>query len=99
MFSCYYFDDIIKIKLFDFNDILLGEKSCGKTWLYDISNKSLIWIKPLHIKSDKVDGYIAVYKSKSGIAYVFSRNYAIINIDSYHSLHLEKQLAKCYNTH
>ena len=34
---CYYFDDIIKIEYFDFDNILIGVKSYINILVYDIS--------------------------------------------------------------
>ena len=34
--TCYYFNDIIKIQDFDFNNILLDEKSCENILIYDV---------------------------------------------------------------
>ena len=34
---CYYFDDIIKIECFDFDNILIGVKSYINILVYDIS--------------------------------------------------------------
>ena len=50
--TCYYFDDIIKIEHFDFDNILLDEKSYENVSIYDISYKSLIGAKPLRIRFD-----------------------------------------------
>ena len=50
--TCYYFDDIIKIEHFDFDSILLDEKSYENVSIYDISYKSLIGAKPLRIRFD-----------------------------------------------
>ena len=36
-FTCYYFDDIIKIEDFDFDNILLDEKSHKNILICDIS--------------------------------------------------------------
>ena len=51
-------DDIIKIKDFDFDNILLDRKSYENTLIYDISCKILIGSKPLRIIFDKLDGFI-----------------------------------------
>ena len=45
--TCYYFDDIIKLKDFDLDNILIDEKSHKNTLIYDISYKTLIGTKPL----------------------------------------------------
>ena len=49
--TCYYFDDIIKIEDFHFDDILWDQKSY----------KTLIGAKPLRIRFDKADEFIGVY--------------------------------------
>ena len=59
--TCYYFDDIIRIEDFNINNISLDEKSYEKILVYNISYKSLIDAKPLHIMLDKIDGFIRVY--------------------------------------
>ena len=94
----YYFDDIIKIEDFDFDIILLDEKSYENI---------LIGAKSLRIKFDKVDEFIRVY---DGTRYylalknmpffigldtlqakkMVSHNYARTKVDSYDSLPLEK---------
>ena len=40
--TCYYFDDIIKIEEFDFDNILLDEKPYRNILIYDISYKTLM---------------------------------------------------------
>ena len=57
----YYFDDLIKIKYFDFDDVLLDEKSYENILIYDVSFKALIGAKSLCIMFDKVDGFIRVF--------------------------------------
>ena len=58
---CYYFDDIIKLEDFDFDNILTYEKSHENILIYDISYKTLIVLKPLRIGFDKMDGFIRIY--------------------------------------
>ena len=53
-----YVDDIIKIKDFDFDNILLDEKSYENILIHDISYKTMIGVKTLHIRFDKVHGFI-----------------------------------------
>ena len=55
---CYYFDDINKVEDFDFDNILLDEKSYENILIYHISCKSLIDAKSLSIMFDKVNGFI-----------------------------------------
>ena len=45
-----YFSDIIKIEDFDFNSILLHEKSYKITLVYVISYKNFIVAKPVRIR-------------------------------------------------
>ena len=58
--TCYYFDDIIKYEDFDLVNILKKEKWYENILVYDISYKTLIGWKPLHIRFHKVDGFIRV---------------------------------------
>ena len=48
--TCYCFDEIIKLKDFDLDNILIVEKSHKNILIYDISCKTS---KPLLIKFDK----------------------------------------------
>ena len=50
---CYYFDEIIKLEDFDLDNILIDKKSHENILIYNISCKTLIDPKPLHIKFDK----------------------------------------------
>ena len=59
--TCYYFDDLIKIEDFGFDNTLLDEKSYKNVLFYDISHKTLIDAKSLSIRFDKVDGFIKIY--------------------------------------
>ena len=59
--TCHYFDDVIKIDKFDFDNILLDEKLYKSILIYCISYKTLLDAKPLRIRFDKVDGFIRAY--------------------------------------
>ena len=59
--ACCYFDDIIKIEVFDFDNILIVEKSSEDILVYNILNKSLIDFDWLRIRFDEIDGFIRVY--------------------------------------
>ena len=59
--TCYYLDETVKIEHFDFDNILLDERSYKNDLVYDMSYKILIDAKPLGIRFDKVDGFIKVY--------------------------------------
>ena len=45
-YTCYYFDDTIKIEEFDINNILIDEKPCKNILVYKISHKSWNDSKP-----------------------------------------------------
>ena len=59
--TCYYFDEIIKIEGFDFDNILLDERSYKNILIYGILCKNVIGAKPLRIMFNKVDEFIRVY--------------------------------------
>ena len=59
--ACCYFDDIIKIEDFGFDNILIVEKSYEDILAYSISNKSLIDFDWLRIRFDEIDGFLRVY--------------------------------------
>ena len=46
----------MKFEDFDFDNILIDEKSHANILIYEISYKTLIGRKPLHIRYDKIDG-------------------------------------------
>ena len=52
--TCYYFNNIIKIKYIDFEIFSLNKKSYENILTYDISCKTFIGVKPLCIRFDKV---------------------------------------------
>ena len=59
--TCYYFDDIIKIKDFDFNNVLINEKSLENILVYDVSYKMLmenVNAKPVRIRFSKLNGFV-----------------------------------------
>ena len=63
--TCYYFDDIMNIGAFNFNNILLDKKSYEKSYenilIYDIWYKTFIGTKQMCIRLDKVGGFVKVY--------------------------------------
>ena len=66
----YYFDDLMRVIDFDFSDILLDEKPFEKNkniFIYYISSKTFMGVKPLRIWFKKVDGFIKIY---DGITYL-----------------------------
>ena len=46
---------------FDIDNILIDKKWHENILIYDISYKTLIGPKPLHIRFDKIDGFIRIY--------------------------------------
>ena len=65
----YYFDDIFKIKDFNFDNFLMDEKSYEYSLIYDISYKILIGAKPLHIGFHAVDEFIRVYDGNTYLVF------------------------------
>ena len=59
--TCCCFVDLIKIKYFNSDNILINEKSYENILVYDISYKTLNGAKPLRIRFDKINGFISVY--------------------------------------
>ena len=51
-----------KFKDFDLDNILIDGKSYKNIFVCNISYKILIDDKPLHIRFDKIDGFIRVYE-------------------------------------
>ena len=56
--TCYHFDEITKSEDFDLDNVLVNEKSYKNILVYNILYKTLISDKPLHIKFDKIDGFM-----------------------------------------
>ena len=55
--SCYYFDDIIKFKIFDLDDVLIDEKQREHILVYKISYKTMIASKSFH---SRFDGFLCI---------------------------------------
>ena len=47
---CFYFDDIIRTKDFDLDNILIDEKAYKNILVYNVSYKIVIGAKPLRIR-------------------------------------------------
>ena len=54
-------DHIIKSDDFDLDNIFIDEESHESILVYNISCKTLIDWKPLHIRFDIIDGFIRIY--------------------------------------
>ena len=76
--TCYYFNDIIKLEEFDVDYALIDEKSNKNILIYDIY-KTLIEIKPLRIRFDKIDWFIRIYDGTRCLVLFGSEKYDAIN--------------------
>ena len=74
--TCYYFDDIFKLE--DLDNILIDEKSHENIFIYNISYKTLIDPKPLHIRLDQIDGFIRIYNGTTYLTLFGSEEYEAI---------------------
>ena len=71
----YYFDDIINLEDFDLDNTITGKKSRENILIYDISYKTLIDSKPLHIRFDQTDGFIRIYDGTRYLTLIGSEEY------------------------
>ena len=76
--TCYYFDDIIKLEVFDLDNILIDKKSYENILIYDISYKTLIDAKPLRIRFFKIDGITRIYDGTRYLTLFGSKEYEAI---------------------
>ena len=58
--TCYYFDGIIEDADIYFSDFSLDEKLYEKNSVSDIPHKTSTGLKSLHIRFDKINGFIRV---------------------------------------
>ena len=81
--TSYYFDDQIKFKDFDLDNILIDEKSYKNILVDYISSKTWIVDKPLCIKFNKVDGCARVYDGNSYLVFIYTvvDIYIVVNIE------------------
>ena len=63
------------MEYFDFNNILIDEKSHENVLIYDIAYKNLIGPKPLGIRFDKIDGFIRIYDRTTYLVLVGPEKY------------------------
>ena len=68
--SCYYFDDMIKLEDFDFDNILINVKSHKMFLIYDVLYKNLISPKNLRIRFDKIDRFIKIDDRARSLAFL-----------------------------
>ena len=88
--TCYYFDDIIKLKDFDL-DILIDKNSHRNILIYDNSYKTLIGSKPLRIKFNKINGIIRIY---DGTRYI-----TLFGIEKYDAIYDRTRYLKSKKQH
>ena len=99
---CYYSDDTTKIEDFHLGTFLIDEKSYENILVYNISNKGLIYSKPLRTRFDKIDGFVRVYDGTRYLVLFGSEkydpiyNYAKIKVDSLDSFPLAKNMTFHY---
>ena len=73
--TCYYFYYMIEIEDFDLDNNLLDEKSYENIFIYDFLYKILIDAKALHIRFNKIDGFVRVYNGTRYLVLFSSENY------------------------
>ena len=71
----YYFNDIIKIKGFDPDNILTDKRLYENILVYNISYKNLIDSRPLCIRFDKIDKFIRAYDETRYLVFFGSEKY------------------------
>ena len=76
--TCYYFNDIIKLEDFDFDNILVNQKLHQNILIYDISYETLIGTKPLPIRFDKIDTFIKISDGTRYLTLFDSEKYDVI---------------------
>ena len=74
----YYFDDITKLEDFDTDNILINEKSLENILIYKISYKTLIDLKPLRIRFNKIDRFIRTYDAIRYLTFFGPQKYDVI---------------------
>ena len=75
----------IKVQDFDFDNILIDEKSHENILIYDILKNTLIGSKPLRIRFDEKDGFIKIYDGTRYLRLFDSKKYhAIYSSIRYH---------------
>ena len=72
---CYYLYDIIKLEDCDLDNILIDKKSHENSLIYDISCKTLIDPKPLHIRFSQIDEFIRIYDEARYLTLFSSEKY------------------------
>ena len=79
--TCYYFDDIIKLEDFDLDNILVDKKAHENILNYDILYKTLIGLKPLRIRLDKIDEIIRIYDGTRHLTFLTLKNITLFTTE------------------
>ena len=87
--TCYYFNDTIKIEDFNLHNILTHEKLYENILVYNISYKTLINAKSLHIRFNKIDEFIRLYDGTSHLVLFGSEKYNSIYNEIRYSISLK----------
>ena len=74
---CYYFNDVIKIKDFNLDNILIDEKLYDNSFVYNISNKTWIWLLGF-ARFDQIDVFNRVYDGTRYLVLFGSKIYDFI---------------------
>ena len=74
----FYFDNIIKLEGFYFNNILVDQKSYESILIYYISYETLIGPQALRIRFDEIDGFIKTYDENKYLVLRGSEKYDAI---------------------
>ena len=81
---CYYFDDIFRVRVRDFSDILLNRKSY-RTYenilIYDISYKTFMGAKPLRARFNEIDEFTIICDGIRYFVLFASERYIMIVLD------------------
>ena len=83
-------DDIIKLEDFSLDNILMKEKSHENILIYNISYKSLIDPKPLHIRFYKIDRFIRSYDRTRYLTFFGSEKFMMLyttELDRWHDIY------------
>ena len=72
--TCYYFDDIMKFEDSDLDNFLVDEKSYENIFIFNVSYRTLIGLKPLRIRFHEIDGFIRVYDGTRYLAFFGLKN-------------------------
>ena len=79
----------IKFEDFNLDNILIDEKSYQNILVHNISNKNLIGTNFLHIRLNKIDGFISAYNAFRYLAIFGCKKYDFIYIRIRHLIEIK----------